>query len=161
MPKAWLGSIAIVKLSTGRERLAGAVFKLAADEASAKAERYLQRDGRDIEVTTDAQGWALFDILGAGTYYLAEITAPTGYELLKAPVKTIIENNPQKRLASMEILNQPQGGQGKPGEEGKPGPITGDNVKILAFVLLAAGAVAGLVWLFWPKRKKQVADSNP
>ena len=163
VPKAWLGSITVVKLSagSGREKLAGAVFKLAADEASAKAGRYLQRDGKDIEVTTDAQGRAVIDVLGAGTYWLAEISAPAGYELLKAPVKAVIENDSEKRLASMEILNQPQGGQGKPGEEGKPGPITGDNIKILAYVLLAGGAVAGLVWLFWPKRKKQAADPNP
>ncbi|MCL1953078.1 MAG: SpaH/EbpB family LPXTG-anchored major pilin [Oscillospiraceae bacterium] len=156
VPKAWLGSIAVVKVSAGdgREKLAGAVFKLAADEASAKAGRYLQRDGKDMEVTTDAQGKALFDILGAGTYYLTETKAPSGYRQLKAPVQAVIGNDPEKRLASLEITNQPQG------KEGKPGPVTGDDVKLLAYVLLGAGAAAGLTWLFWPKKKKQNADSD-
>ena len=156
VPKAWLGGIAVVKVSSGsgRERLAGAVFKLAADEASAKAGRYLQRDGKDMEVTTDARGEALFDLLGAGTYYLVETKAPAGYRQLKAPVRAVIGNDPEKRLASLEISNQPQD------KGGKPGPVTGDDVKLLAYVLGGAGAVAGLAWLFWPKKKKQNVDSD-
>ncbi|MCL2106823.1 MAG: SpaH/EbpB family LPXTG-anchored major pilin [Oscillospiraceae bacterium] len=163
VPKAWLGSVTIVKLSAGagREKLPGAVFKAAADEASAKAGNYLQRDGKDIEVTTDAQGKAVIDVLGAGDFWLVETRAPAGYELLKAPIKAVIENNPEKRLASMEIINQPQGGQGKPGEGGRPGPITGDDIKIIGYALLATGALAGLIWLFWPRRKKQAAGIKP
>lgn len=44
-----------------------------------------------IEVTTKDDGAANFDGLADGTYYLEEIAAPAGYNMLKKPVEVIIE----------------------------------------------------------------------
>jgi LPXTG-motif cell wall-anchored protein len=43
-----------------------------------------------VEGTTDASGYLKFDELGAGTYTITEITAPTGYNLLSAPIQFTI-----------------------------------------------------------------------
>lgn len=62
--------------------LAGAVFTLK------------KADGTYVTtLTTDAQGVASSDILNAGDYILTEITAPSGYELLKDPISITVVYN--------------------------------------------------------------------
>lgn len=58
--------------------LAGAEFELYTDAAHTNP---VQRDGQTVKVTTGADGFAYIDGLGAGTYHLKEVKAPTGYVL--------------------------------------------------------------------------------
>jgi len=61
------------------DKLAGAVFAIYDNEACT---------GTPIStVTTDSNGYAAYTGLEKGTYYLKEVTAPTGYKLLTSPVK--------------------------------------------------------------------------
>lgn len=66
------GKIEIEKKNSSGENLSGAVFGLYTDSAATSA----------IETaTSDNNGMVVFDGLEAGTYYVKEITAPTGYKL--------------------------------------------------------------------------------
>ena len=66
------GKIEIIKKNNSNENLSGAVFGLYTDSAATSA----------IETaTSDNNGMVVFDGLEAGTYYVKEITAPTGYKL--------------------------------------------------------------------------------
>ena len=66
------GKIEIEKKNSSGGNLSGAVFGLYTDSAATSA----------IETaTSDNNGMVVFDGLEAGTYYVKEITAPTGYKL--------------------------------------------------------------------------------
>lgn len=86
--------------ATGK-KLENAVFVLY--RLNGETEEYYKWDGADKKVTwvaenanpdkktTDTSGKATFEGLKEGTYYLKEITAPSGYNTLKDPVKVKIE----------------------------------------------------------------------
>lgn len=67
--------------------LQGAEFKIYKSEADAKA-------GQNElgTATSDADGIVKFDKLGAGTYYLKETKAPTGYELREDVITVSVED---------------------------------------------------------------------
>ena len=84
------------------KKLEKAVFVLYKDNGTDK-EYYKQDASKNVtwvaeaeketaatQKTTDATGKATFEGLKAGTYYLEEITAPRGYNKLKAPEKVEI-----------------------------------------------------------------------
>ncbi len=64
------------------KKLGGAVFEIYSDASLTK---------RVGSVTTDEEGFAEFLGLGEGKYYLKEVTAPTGYSLLKHPTEIEIK----------------------------------------------------------------------
>ena len=88
-------------------RLSGAVFELKSSNASdapaipliklndANNDRHYRlakenESGSVTQVTTDSNGLITIDGLEAGTYYLYEVTAPTGYNKLSAPITITI-----------------------------------------------------------------------
>lgn len=73
-------SFNIVKIDKNtKEVLSGATFELKL------------KDGTTFTATTDANGEATFDYLGAGEYTLKETNAPNDYELISAEPNVIIE----------------------------------------------------------------------
>ena len=64
------------------KKLGGAVFEIYSDASLTK---------KVGSVTTDEEGFAEFSGLGEGKYYLKEVTAPTGYSLLKRPTEIEIK----------------------------------------------------------------------
>jgi len=64
------------------KKLGGAVFEIYRDASLTK---------KVGSVTTDEDGFAEFSGLGEGKYYLKEVTAPTGYSLLKRPTEIEIK----------------------------------------------------------------------
>lgn len=58
-------------------------------------------------LTTDDQGAATFNGLQNGVYYLEEIEAPDGYNLLTAPVKVLINpnNNPENAISISQKID--------------------------------------------------------
>ena len=69
-------------LGDSNKKLGGAVFEIYSDSALSK---------KVGTVTTDENGFAEFSGLGEGKYYLKEVTAPTGYSLLKLPTEIEIK----------------------------------------------------------------------
>ncbi|MCD1147748.1 hypothetical protein LQU94_06435 [Peptoniphilus sp. KCTC 25270] len=65
--------------------LAAAVFKVAQKNDEGKYIA-IQREGRDYTLTSDEQGKFSVDNLPFGVYYLWEVKAPEGYEILSSPV---------------------------------------------------------------------------
>ena len=53
-------------------------------------------------VVADATGKATFEGLKAGTYYLEEVAAPTGYNLLADPIKVVISATGVSAYANQE-----------------------------------------------------------
>jgi len=102
------------------EKLAGAEFVLYKEVSGVKSYyKYTAASGETpaavtwvgkaadaTVVTTDAKGAAEFDGLENGTYQLLEIKAPTGYNLLTAPVEVVIdaELEDDKILVDGEIV---------------------------------------------------------
>lgn len=95
--------IVIDKYVTGdaAKKLAGAQFVLYKKNGNSVL-YYKWNDAKKVEwvanksdatvKTTDDKGAAFFDGIADGTYYLEEIAAPAGYNLLEGPVTVIIQN---------------------------------------------------------------------
>ncbi len=126
-PEVHTGGIMIDKFQTGARstKLEGATFKIARDAndedrnlgyaenlkvgGDDKSVVYVDfyntelMDGTAVEeVITDADGKAVISGLAYGTYYLVELKAPDGYNLLSAPV--VININDTSHLAGNEVL---------------------------------------------------------
>lgn len=95
-------NIVINKYATGNEntKLAGAKFVLKNAEskyykydAVTKAVTWVAAKADATEVTTGADGAARFDGLEAGTYYLEETAAPTGYNQLTKDITIVLDEN--------------------------------------------------------------------
>ena len=69
-------------LGDSTKKLGGAVFEIYSDLALTK---------KVGSVTTNEDGFAEFYGLKEGKYYLKEVTAPTGYSLLKRPIEIEIK----------------------------------------------------------------------
>lgn len=102
-PEIYTGAIKINKTKQDGTALEGAVFKVATSLENAKAGIYCQDlEKNDIVATTDENGVAVLrgisygsdgnkpgdvDAHGDTKFYLVEVTAPTGYNLLHDPVE--------------------------------------------------------------------------
>ncbi|MBL1224096.1 SpaA isopeptide-forming pilin-related protein [Enterococcus sp. BWR-S5] len=155
-PEAWDGTIVneqvidlpITKVNESGEVLAGAVFELQNSEG-----KVLQGP-----VITDYEGQALFTELGKGTYYLVETKAPTGYQLLKEPIKVVIDYDGAGKLTvtspsdwTGDIVNTttdttpPPGSSEEPGNSGGGGTSTSDTGKKTG-TLLNAGEQRSILY---------------
>lgn len=86
-------------------------------------------------ITTDGNGIAKWDGLKSGEYYLVEIVAPTGYNLLKAPVEIEINANTAQATSSTTTTvnyTAEDNGEGQAEKDGVPVWINEDGDIIVA-----------------------------
>ena len=154
------------KVPVGAEKLAGICFKLEKPQDNAF---------EAVTKATDKNGEIVFSGLKNGTYLVTELL-PEGFTAQKESffVQIPLGENYDvhvypKNMGRAEVPNTQPGSSTETstqpqGKDDEPGPVTGDNVKMFGYVLLVAGALAGLVWLFLTgrsvpaRRKKQVTD---
>lgn len=159
----YTAKIVIDKYESGNEtkKLAGAEFVLykevtAADSGAAEKLYYKWND-TDNKVewvkdksaatvkTTDSSGAASFDGLADGTYYLEEIKAPAGYNLLNAPVSvTVAGSNTETALLTVteDVANQ----------KGTELPSTG-GIGTTVFYIIGSVLVLGAIVLLVTKKR--------
>ena len=95
--------------------------------------------------TTDANGAAAFDGLKDGTYYLEEVKAPAGYNLLKDPAEVVVNGasaNPSSLTVTGNIENS----------SGAELPETGGMGTTIFYVLGSVLILAAVVLLVTRKR---------
>lgn len=157
-PDRVTGRLAVVKHEEGNRDvlLSGAQFQVyrAARTADADTEM-LEVDGvkyaaipvwageNRLVLTTDEKGYAVSPDLSCGTYFLKEIQAPEGYDLLEDAVKVFVHSSEMTSVATVEIANR----------RGVVLPETGGSGTYAfawpgAILLLTGGAL-----LLWKKRR--------
>lgn len=118
--KVVTGGVKIHKVNADGANLAGAKFKIATTEANAKNGVFVQDNNGDIEVTSQADGYAAINGLAynddetARDYWLVETQAPTytengetkAYTLLSAPVKVSVSGT--SHTVDIEVINRKQ-----------------------------------------------------
>lgn len=142
--------------------LAGAVFTLSknadgSDPIKLIAEgNNVYRVAKDGEtgavtrITTDATGAFVIKGLDSDTYYLKEITAPDGYNVIKEPIKVVINNEGKVNVSeevpngvgTIKVLNQ----------TGSELPETGGAGTTVLYIVGAALVIAAVVLLVTKKR---------
>lgn len=142
-PEVKMGNVDVLKTNETKQPLANAVFRLAASEADAKAEKWVTDvDDKVITLTTDAQGKAQFTGLkvdpesGEQNYYLVETSAPTGYAIDGKVHVVTAKNDSDNDATIIDVDNK-----------WIPNlPMTGDNARLIllvtASILIAAGGGA-------------------
>ena len=101
---------------------------------------WVERAKADV-VTTDGDGAAFFAGIADGTYYLEEIAAPAGYNLLKDPVEVTVAGS-KTEIAKLTVTEQVAN------STGTELPSTGGMGTTIFYVLggvLMAGAFVLLV----------------
>ena len=98
--------------------------------------------------TTDANGAAAFDGLKDGTYYLEEVKAPAGYNLLKTPVQVTVNgaNATTANLSSLTVTGNVEN------SSGAELPETGGMGTTIFYVLGSVLILAAVVLLVTRKR---------
>ena len=93
--------------------MAGAVFKIAATEAFAKAGIFIKdASGNEIEIVSGQDGKASYKGLELGTYWLVEVKAPTyeengetkSYNLLRAPQEIEVTKTSYESTTPAKII---------------------------------------------------------
>ena len=159
----YTAKIVIDKYESGNEtkKLAGAEFVLykevTAAGSGAAEKLYYKWNDTDKKVewvedksaatvkTTDSSGAASFDGLADGTYYLEEIKAPAGYNLLNAPVSvTVAGSNTETALLTVteDVANQ----------KGTELPSTG-GIGTTVFYIIGSVLVLGAIVLLVTKKR--------
>lgn len=153
--------------------LANATFKLSTSDNSAAAGINLVKDTTGdnsyhvkgegetstiTEVTTPDGGKITIRGLKAGTYYLHEITAPTGFNKLTHPVKIEItaDKNDQSK-ATYKINNEANTGANshQVKVENMKGTMLPETGSIGTIGLTALGVLVVLLGVFAPRKKKE------
>ena len=100
-------------MSNRQKRLAGAKFTLNVRNedgtftpVSFYTDAAMTRKAK--EAVTDQNGCALFYGLAYGTYYLIEIEAPAGYNLLTEPVEVVINGDAHLEANAVTVTNSAQ-----------------------------------------------------
>jgi len=136
--------------------LAGAVFRLfRAEDVNSTTLRPIDVDDYIMEVTTGADGIALFQPLAAGDFYLYEYTAPTGFVRIPNAMAISISADPAVAapyIVRRTIDNAPISTQ--PGPDGDL-PMTG-GTGTLIFTAVGLALIGGsiLFLLLVGKKKK-------
>ena len=149
---------------SNNEKLAGAMFVLykevKTDDSDTTTKYYYKWNDTDKKVewtpnkadatvkTTDTNGAAAFDGLKDGTYYLEEVKAPAGYNLLKDPAEVVVNGasanaaNPSSLTVTGNIENS----------SGAELPETGGMGTTIFYVLGSVLILAAVVLLVTRKR---------
>lgn len=149
--------------------LANATFKLTASEDSTStAIELVKEEGTDLvyhvkgnneadavsTVTTGADGKITIKGLKAGTYYLHETIAPTGYNKLKKPIKIEITVNNDYTAPSYKVDGTTQDNNTIKVENVK-GVMLPETGSIGTIGLTALGVAVVLLGVFAPRKKKK------
>lgn len=152
---AWTGGIKIFKHTIDNTPLAGAEFKVYTSEEDAKAGTHaIQRDGKDLVITSNDEGYAIVEGLGEGDYWFVEIKAPVDengdpYAMLKGPVKVTldkdqtIDNYVTKNILNTKLVSL---------------PITG-GIGTLIFTFSGIALMGAAVLLYIRSRRKSSAQA--
>lgn len=152
---AWTGGIKIFKHTIDNTPLAGAEFKVYTSEEDAKAGTHaIQRDGKDLVITSNDEGYAIVEGLGEGDYWFVEIKAPVDengdpYAMLKGPVKVTldkdqtIDNYVTKNILNTKLVSL---------------PITG-GIGTLIFTFSGIALMGVAVLLYIRSRRKSSAQA--
>jgi len=174
-PEVHTGQIGVVKVNAKNEKqkLADAVFGIAASKAEAEAGKYISTG------TTDENGYLSFQGLSYGqagddceqnsgdtTYWLVEVEAPSGYSRVTDPIEVTFQyqqaDDGEFYFAMVTVHNQPSG-KVTPGDPTKPGTSKGTKtvktgdlspVLLMSALLLISAAVILIIW----KKKKMSAQ---
>lgn len=151
---AWTGGIKIFKHTIDNTPLAGAEFKVYTSEKDAKAGTHaIQRDGKDLVITSNDEGYAIVEGLGEGDYWFVEIKAPVDengdpYAMLKGPVKVTldkdqtIDNYVTKNILNTKLVSL---------------PITG-GIGTLIFTFSGIALMGAAVLLYIRSRRKKATE---
>lgn len=178
--KVYTYDINIFKFYKGEENaetaLANATFKLTASEestseaiklvAEADGKTYHVADAKELEdtsvtkvteVTTGADGKITIKGLKAGTYYLHETIAPTGYNKLKKPIEIKIDvTNNDYTKASYTVNGTPNKANDSTIKvENVKGVMLPETGSIGTIGLTALGVAVVLLGVFAPRKKKK------
>ncbi len=93
----------------------------------------------DLVVKTDEKGFASFEGIVPGTYYLKEIKAPNGYILPEYEIKIVYNGDEQVTT----VLNTKKATD----------PNTGDSNQLGNYTVLLLGSCALILWLFVNRKK--------
>lgn len=115
---------------------------------------------------TDADGLVLIQNLQAGTYYLKEVQAPEGYQLLANPLEIVITRNGDKLEATVNSIKPSLGSDGQVTIEGDTVVIRIKNSRNftlpatggegIAFLLAAAAGIVLVLGILWKKGKVKI-----
>lgn len=112
------------------------------------------RDTAATKVITDADGAASFDGVADGTYYLEEVKALTGYNLLTAPVEVTVNgaSATTTNLSALTVTKQIEN------NTGSLLPSTGGVGTTMMFIVGGALALGAAVLFVTKKRMSKNAD---
>lgn len=176
--KVYTYDINIFKFYKGEENaetaLANATFKLTASEestseaiklvAEADGKTYHVADAKELEdtsvtkvteVTTGNDGKINIKGLKAGTYYLHETIAPTGYNKLKKPIKIEIIVTGEAYTTPSYKVNDKDNADNTIKVENVKGVMLPETGSIGTIGLTALGVAVVLLGVFAPRKKKK------
>lgn len=151
----WTGGIKIFKHTIGDTPLAGAEFKVYTSKEDAETgTNAIQRDGKDLVITSNDEGYAIVEGLGEGDYWFVETKAPVdengeSYAMLKAPLKVSLnKEKATENYVELPILNTKLVSL----------PITG-GIGTLIFTFSGIALMGAAALLYIRSRKKKATEA--
>lgn len=129
------GNVKLIKTDTNGNRLSGAVFEL-----------YTVDDILIGEYTTDANGEICVEDLSYGEYYWQEKAAPNGYVTDDTPYEFSVTKDGEE--IAITATNKKA-----------DTPKTGDNSKVIVWLVVAALTAAEIGGIVWYRKKKAKKDA--